>query len=1191
MFMKKSLCIVAIFLLSLATPILGSAQSEPTDGIEVLHTAVNPANNNTYHLLSAASWEDSASFARSLDGFLTTVDDDSENSWLFDTFASWDNQSRHLWTGLSDSADEGDYRWHDGTPFLYRHWGEAQPSAGGDEHYVHIASTNMGNIMPGTWNDLENDPQYFPVYGVVEIGPGADYSLRFNGDGDHIVIPTDEDLNLTNSTHLSLEAWIYPYHNEDLQFIMMKGDYGWGMYLNEGTLAYASEYSLSKHPSANMSVEVETWSHVEVRLERDVGGEFFINGVSAGTFGADKATIPAGDFGSNDCFTSGEDCDELYLARMGAGCECNYFEGLMDNLSISVMDNLSDADAWDLISHWDFSEGEGDVTNDAYGGAAREGFIDGADWVMPDGSIVAQAVELFIGDSYELDEASAGDTLLFFTEIEEYTRSLSWASYSLKFDDFETMTSYTLYSQSQEIPDEWNHDSMVEGDFGFIFTQWSWPEEGVMWFTMILDTDVSELVIELDADIADPPPTLDEMTELKESIPVTNQEVVSGMGDVGANYYYVNVTEPLADLRVRTYGGMGNVDIGMSYISPPTPTGWWDLEEPIAFDEDDKEEPSTLTEAWSTNQGNNEEVHLFDVEPGLYYITAYSFRSAREFTIVADFVYPPDNIEPDDAITLTPGIEYGLISGYKGLSQYFKVNVPQDTERLIIDLSDGAGEASLFMRLDQAPTQSTYEYHSTSEGADDRIAFNDPTPGWWYILLTTESAFTGVNIIAEFADRYVWDYDGIPIELFNDEALDGVSVGKGGSIDFYAMLAEPGEFFQVETYGGSGDIQILINGLQYEVIFTGGGRPGQGGGIDTDTSEVTIKGGMSGTNHMVTLELPMNGRMDITIRGVSDAEEFGLVARWVETDFPLEPVEPVEPTEVSGCLEDAKNMFTKLDSDASGLLEDSEINNIDASADDRKNMDLNGDKVIEYREYQQHRCSCQPELLHVFDGFSQGRGRVTMDSLEGHQWVNSYDFEAINANDDEDIDDEELELLLVLCETTFDAFDGDGDGVPDEKDAFPNDPDESKDTDGDGVGDNADIVASVSNDILYASAGLVFIVLAGLLFTFLRSNQPEAMDMKEWDDEARFEQASTLFEETSPSVNEQSPPPQTNPVEFAIDLPESSVTNNPLQPMVDAPDPDLMGMILDGVETIEHPSGSGHLWTRDDPMDSWSSKV
>ena len=1191
--MKKSLCIVLIFLLSLATPFFGATQSQASEGMEVLHTAVNPANNNTYHLLSAASWEDSASFARSLDGFLTTVDDASENTWLFETFASWNNQSRHLWTGLSDAAGEGDYRWHDGTPFLYRNWGEAQPSAGGDEDYVHIASTNMGNIMPGTWNDLEDNPQYFPVYGVVEIGPGADYTLRFNGDGDHVVIDHDEGLNVSNATHLSLEAWVYPYHDEGLQFIMMKGDYGWGMYLNQGTLAYASEYSLSQHPTANTSVDVETWSHVEVRLERDVGGEFFINGMSAGTFGADKATIPVGDFGSNDCFTSGEDCDELYLARMGAGCECNYFEGLMDNVSISTKQNTTGVDAWELISQWTFSEGEGDTTSDEYAAGSRDGFIDGADWVMPDGSIVAQAVQLYVGESYELEEATAGDTLLFFTEIEEYTRSISWSSYSLKFDDFETITSYTLYSQAQEIPDEWNHDSTVEAQFGFIFNQWSWPEEGVMWFTMILDTDVSELTIELEADIADPPPTLDDMTELQESIPVTNQDVFGGNQEIGANYYYVNVTEPLADLRVRTYGGMGNIDLGISYYSPPTPTLWWeDFSEQEPVSEDGKDETPVL-ESWSTNQGNNEEVHLFDVEPGLYYITAYSFRSAREFTIVADFVYPPLNVEPDDAITLTPGVEYGLISGYKGLSQYFKVNVPQDTERLIVDLSDGAGDASLFMRLDQAPTKSTYEHHSTTEGAEDRIAFNDPTPGWWYILLTTESAFTGVNIVAEFADRYVWDYDGTPIQLYSDEALDGISVGKGGSIEFYAMLEEPGEFFRVETYGGSGDIQIIITGLQYEVVFTGDGRPGPGAGIDTETSDVTVKGGMSGTNHWVMVELPMNGRMDVTVRGVSDAEEFGLVARWVETDFPIEPVEPEEPTEVIGCSDDAEMMFTKLDRDASGLLEDSEINNIDASADDRTGMDINKDKVIEYREYLQHRCSCEPELIHVYDGFSQGRERVSLPSLEEHGWMNSYDFEAINANEDEHIDEEELELLLLLCDTTFDAFDGDGDGVPDDKDAFPNDPDETKDTDGDGVGDNADIVASVSNDILYASAGLVFLILAGLLFTFLRSNKPEAMELKDWDDEARFEQASTMFDsQSTPPMLEQPPSSERGLQERAYELPTSQeVSQSTPSELMDAPNADLMGMILDGVETIEYPSNSGVLWTRDDPMDSWSPKA
>ncbi len=200
-------------------------------------------------------------------------------------------------------------------------------------------------------------------------------------------------------------------------------------------------------------------------------------------------------------------------------------------------------------------------------------------------------------------------------------------------------------------------------------------------------------------------------------------------------------------------------------------------------------------EAWSTGPRNEEEVHLFDVEPGLYYITAYSFREARGFTIVADFVYPPENVDPDDAITLTPGVEYGLLSGYDGLNQYFKVEVPQGTERLIVDLNDGAGEASLFMRLDQAPTSGTYDHHSTSDGANDRIAFNDPTPGWWYILLTSESAFTGVNIVAEFADRYVWDYDGTPIELFNDEALEGIAVGKGATLPSTPSLRSPATCF------------------------------------------------------------------------------------------------------------------------------------------------------------------------------------------------------------------------------------------------------------------------------------------------------------------------------------------------------------------------------------------------------------
>ena len=1184
--MKKALLLVALFLASLGSPVLSLAQADESSGMSVLHTTVNPANNNTYHLLTASSWEDAASYARSLGGFLVTVDDEAENTWLFDTFAGWDNQSRHLWIGLSDANEEGEYRWHDGTPFLYREWGAAQPSEGGDEDYVHIASTNMGNIDPGTWNDLEDDPQYFPVYGVVEIGPGADFALRFDGSGDHVVVPHDAGLDFTNMTHMEISAWIQPHHLEGHQFIVMKGDYGWGLYLQDDHLAFSSEYSMARHPVSNGTVEADVWSHVQVNVVVGVGYTFHLNGVEIGVVLDDDANIPLGDFGSNDCFQSGDDCDELYFSRMGAGCDCGYFEGLLDNVTVRAGE---DASEHSVHMQWMFSEGEGDTTSDEDG--ERNGEIDGADWVMPDGSIVAQAVELFVGEGHEVEFAGAGDTLLFFVEIEEYTRTLYWNSYSLKFDDFNEMTEYTVYAQHGSVPDEWNHDTATIGEWGFVFESWSWPDVGVMWFTMILETDVEDLFIELDADMADPPPSLEDMTELRESIPVTNQNLEGGRpanGDVNALYYYVNVTEPLADLRVRTYGGQGNLDLGISYYSPPTPTGWWggwdDGGEAVG---EEKGETEVLMEAWSTNMGNDEEVHLFDVEPGLYYITAYSFRNAREYTIVADFVYPPENVEPEDAITLTPGVEYGLLSGYRGLSQYFKVDVPQGTERLIVDLNDGAGQADLYMRLDQAPTSSTYTHHSSAEGANDRIAFNDPTPGWWYILLTSESAFTGVNIVAEFADRYVWEYDGTPIELYNDEPVDGIGVTEGGEIFFFAELDEPGNMLRIETYGGSGDIMLQVEGLQFELDFFEGGRPGRE--MEASTEPFDIYSGKDGTNHLMTIEFPMNGRVDIVLTGLSDAEEISLVARWDESDFPIEPIEPsdpIEPGSAPTCAEEATMMFEDLDVNGDGTVDQIEIKTVDGEEIDFKSMDINADGAYEYREFLQTACTCDTELWLVFEAFAQGRWEVSTEILETHDWSNDYDFPSVDADRNDAISEEELEMLALLCVTTFDAFDGDGDGVPDEKDAFPDDPTESKDTDGDGVGDNSDIVASVSNDIIYASAGLVFIVLAGFMLTFLRNNGGRASEIegKVWDDEDRLNEH--LMGDVAPRSEA--------PYSSESMIPDNGLADSLLQStsvhQTEAPSHELMGMMLDGVETIEHPSGSNIIWTRSSPDDAWIPK-
>ena len=562
---QKAILLTALMLLVSATPFVTTSSANEVQDIEVLDTVINPANNHTYHLLSASSWSDAASVARSLGGFLVTIDDANEDQWIFDTFAVNNDTTRHLWIGLSDHQSEGDYRWHDGTPFTYRNWGDGQPGSGDDEDYVHITGTNMGSIDPATWNDLEDDPQYFPVYGVVEIGEGADYALRFDGDDDHIVI--DEELPEWGD-HIEIEAWVNVADSEGIQFITMYGDYGWGLYLNNGYLAYSNEYSLSRNPTSNLTIQEGVWTHVKVVVDSGSGGEFFIDNVSAGLIDANYSQIPRGDFGSNDCFQSGEDCDELYIGRMGAGCDCNYFRGMMDDVRIGNAENES---------FWMFTEGEGDSTEDYQG---LVGMIHGAAWVMPDGTIIAQAFELENGEYYDDFSASAGDTLLFFMEIPENTQYayLNMYSWDFEFEEDYEEVEYEIYIAKDRIPSAWDHDYEVETYYGlYVYEYFDWPQEGTYWITLSSSHDIDELEVNAYWELAPEPPELDEMTELNDGISVTGQRISRDSGK--SLYFYVDLQDELAELRVKTWGGPGDCELHIALGALPYTDDWGWIED------------------------------------------------------------------------------------------------------------------------------------------------------------------------------------------------------------------------------------------------------------------------------------------------------------------------------------------------------------------------------------------------------------------------------------------------------------------------------------------------------------------------------------------------------------------------------------------------------------------------------------
>jgi hypothetical protein len=136
----------------------------------------NPANGHNYFLLSQSSWTDAEAYAQTLGGHLVTINDASENLWVFNTFPSLTGDPItglvSLWLGFNDAAVEGNFVWSSGEPVTFTFWHSNNPDNLGDEDY---ATIRPGPASPpaGSWNDLNNTGggAVGHVFGVVEVVP------------------------------------------------------------------------------------------------------------------------------------------------------------------------------------------------------------------------------------------------------------------------------------------------------------------------------------------------------------------------------------------------------------------------------------------------------------------------------------------------------------------------------------------------------------------------------------------------------------------------------------------------------------------------------------------------------------------------------------------------------------------------------------------------------------------------------------------------------------------------------------------------------------------------------------------------------------------------------------------------------------------------------------------------------------
>ena len=159
------------------------------------------------------------------------------------------------------------------------------------------------------------------------------------------------------------------------------------------------------------------------------------------------------------------------------------------------------------------------------------------------------------------------------------------------------------------------------------------------------------------------------------------------------------------------------------------------------------------------------------------------------------------------------------------------------------------------------------------------------------------------------------------------------------------------------------------------------------------------------------------------------------------------------------------------------------------------------------------------------------------------------------------------------------SVDTDGDGVGDNADAFPNDMNESADSDGDGIGDNADVeeetVESVvtlpMTSLLIAGAVLLVIGAAAVALLMMRNRGSDGPYHVEHDAPAEMWSDAGASSKRAVSTGAMA----------SVGPPAGS-------PVSTGPPQNMSGELRDGYEVIEYPVGSSAWWWRDPETGQWT---
>ncbi|MFT3807098.1 M20/M25/M40 family metallo-hydrolase [Arenimonas sp.] len=105
---------------------------------------------------------------------------------------------------------------------------------------------------------------------------------------------------------------------------------------------------------------------------------------------------------------------------------------------------------------------------------------------------------------------------------------------------------------------------------------------------------------------------------------------------------------------------------------------------------------------------------------------------------------PPNNV-------LQKGVPATGLSAATGASLNYTMVVPAGSQNLTFTTSGGTGDLDMYVQLGSAPTDTSYLCRPYKSGNAENCTFAAPTPGTYYIRLKAYAAFSGVQLVGNYA--------------------------------------------------------------------------------------------------------------------------------------------------------------------------------------------------------------------------------------------------------------------------------------------------------------------------------------------------------------------------------------------------------------------------------------------------------